>query len=127
MIILINRITVVGTVSGRGAECRYTPNGKCVLTYSVGLKRLFKNQQGEYDWDNVLVEVWGKLAEYNADRVKPKSICAASGRLQMDRWEKDGVRHSMPKIVADEMKVIGGNSGSDFQEVEMSDDYVPFS
>ena len=88
---MLNKFIGVGMVGKNGVELRYLPSGKANANFSLGIKRQFKNQEGQYEWDNITVVVWGKQAEACANYLNPKSMVAVDGRLQVRSYDgKDG-------------------------------------
>lgn len=124
---MINRIALVGMVSKNGVELRYSQAGKAVSKFMLGVKRNFKNQSGEYDWDNVAVEIWGPSAEYVANHAVEKSMVAVDGSLRIDRVEKDGNVRYYTKVIANEVQIITKPENSGFgHEEDMDSESIPF-
>jgi single-strand DNA-binding protein len=57
------------------------------------------------------------------------------GRLKLDRWEKDGQKHSKLKVIGERLQMLGGreggqrggsrSSGSDQSQYDESEQYTP--
>ena len=52
------------------------------------------------------VDAWDKLAELCGQYLAKGSSILVEGRLQMDTWEKDGVRHQKLKVRATTIKFL---------------------
>lgn len=110
----VQRVTIIGHV-GKEPEI-LTPNGTTLAKFPVAVSESYKNKQGEKvdstEWFNV--EIWGKLAEVAGKYVKKGSLLYLEGKQKTDVYEKDGVRHSRVKLVANSMTMLGSkNSDSD--------------
>ena len=103
----LNRVQIIGNL-GKDPETRFTPSGRKVSTFSVGVSRRWKNQDGEAknvtDWFNV--EAWGKLAEICENYLTKGRLVFVEGRLQTDRFEKDGETHYYTKVVAQNIQML---------------------
>ena len=52
------------------------------------------------------VDAWDRLAELCGQYLTKGSSVLVEGRLQMDTWEKDGVRHQKLKVRASTIKFL---------------------
>lgn len=105
----VNKAIVVGNL-GRNAECRFTPAGQPVASFSVATTEKFKTKDGtpkeETEWHRIVL--WGKQAEtLQPYLVKGKSVYV-EGKLQTRQWEKDGQKHYTTEINADRIVLLGG-------------------
>lgn len=105
---MINKVILVGRL-GKDPETRYMPNGKAVTSFSLATST--KSKDKEYtEWHNV--ETFDRLAEICAEYLQKGKQVYIEGRLQTDKWEKDGVTHYRTKIVAQQMQMLGGKDGN---------------
>lgn len=127
---MLNKFIGVGMVGNKGCELRYTPAGKPVSTFSMGIKRAFKSQDGETEWDNFNVVVWGKQAEPCANYLKPKSMVAIDGRILIRTYDdKEGVKRWITEVIAQDVRFLSSSKDagpaegkSDFISHEISED-----
>jgi single-strand DNA-binding protein len=97
---------------GKDAELRYTPSGAAVANFSLATSRRWKDKQsGEYreetDWHNIVSWNAEKIAQY---LTKGKAVLI-TGRLQTRSYEaKDGSKRYVTEVVADELRLLGGDS-----------------
>ena len=56
------------------------------------------------------VDVWDRLAELCAQYLSKGKSVLVEGRLQMDSWEKDGVKHQKLKVRAVTVKFLSPSS-----------------
>ena len=93
---------------GRDPELRHTGTGKAVTNFSMAAI-VFGSDEPE--WFNVTT--WEKLAEICDQYLGKGERVAVAGRLNLDSWEDDaGQKHYRTKLTANEMLMLGGNSGS---------------
>ena len=111
----INNVTLVGRLT-KDADIRYTTGGTAVLNFSIAVNESRKS--GEQWVEEVSffdVTLFGKMGEsIHKYMVKGKQV-AVSGRLQQQRWQKDGQNYSKVAVVANYVQLFGvaqGNSQS---------------
>jgi len=122
----LNRIQIIGRL-GQDPDSRFTPGGKRVTKFSVATNRKWTTQEGEVktatDWFNV--ECWNGLGEVVDTYLCKGRLVFVEGRLQIDRYEKDGQSCQYVKIVA--TNVIFLDSPSEAEEVEaVENEALPF-
>ena len=96
----LNRVQLIGYL-GRDPESRYTPTGKKVVHFSMGVTQRWKaaGELKEYtEWVNV--EAWGRLGEVCQEYLKKGSLVYLEGRLKTDRVEDKGETRYYTKVVA---------------------------
>ena len=108
----LNKVMIIGHL-GRDPEMRYTPSGKAVTSFSVGVTRTWNASDGERreetEWFNVVA--WGNLAEICKQYLTKGQHVYVEGRLQTRRWEdQEGKKHSSVEVVANEMIILGDRS-----------------
>jgi single-strand DNA-binding protein len=96
----LNRVQLIGYL-GKDPESRFTPTGKKVTHFSMGITQRWKSQgeAKEYtEWVNV--EAWGRLGEVCQEYLKKGSLVYVEGRLKTDRVEDKGETKYYTKVVA---------------------------
>ena len=96
----LNRVQLIGYL-GKEPESRFTPNGKKVAHFSLGITQRWKSggETKEYtEWVNV--EAWGKLGEIAQQYLKKGSLVYLEGRLKTDKYEDKGETKYYTKVVA---------------------------
>jgi single-strand DNA-binding protein len=96
----LNRVQLIGYL-GKEPESRFTPNGKKVAHFSLGVTQRWKSggEAKEFtEWVNV--EAWGKLGEVAQQYLKKGSLVYLEGRLKTDRYEDKGETKYYTKVVA---------------------------
>jgi single-strand DNA-binding protein len=97
----VNNVVLYGRLT-RDPEMRYTQGGVAVC--DVGLAVNYVRGKGEEKKEEVSFvdcTCFGKTAENAANYLKKGRSVIIEGRLQQDRWEKDGQKHSKLKVVAE--------------------------
>ena len=103
----LNRIQLIGRL-GIEPKTKTTPNGKQVCTFRVAVDRRWggKSEGSEHDPDWFNVEAWGRLGEICQQYLHKGRLVFLEGRLQTDRYEKEGVNHNFTKVVAQQMQML---------------------
>ena len=100
----INEVRIDGRI-GKDAEVRFTSSGKCVIKFSIAsTERKKQGDQwvdGETSWYDV--EHW-PIDEKEAKRFVKGAYLCLRGRLKVDKWEKDGMKHTKVKIAMKEVE-----------------------
>lgn len=113
----LNHVVLIGRLTqDLGADERsfgYVANGQARANVSIAVNRSKKNgDQWVEETYFFNITIWGKTAEnLKPYLTKGKQICV-EGHLKQDRWEKDGQKQSRISIVADNVQLLGGNSGN---------------
>ncbi len=95
----LNRVQMIGYL-GRDPESRYTPSGKRVTHFSLGITQRWKTgdeNKESTEWVNV--EYWDRLAEVAAEYLKKGSLIYVEGRLRTDKYEDNGTNRYFTKVV----------------------------
>jgi single-strand DNA-binding protein len=116
-----NIVVLVGRLT-RESELRFTNSGTAVCRLSIAVNRMKRSgDQREEEVSFFDVTVWGKQAEVlNPYLTKGRQICV-NGELRQSRWEQDGQSRSRIEVVANNIQLLGGSSGSS----SSGSDYAP--
>lgn len=107
-----NRVILVGNLT-RDPELRYIPSGTAVS--DIGLAVNDRVKRGDQWVDEVTfvdITLWGRTAEIANEYLSKGSPVLIEGRLKLDRWEKDGQKHSKLKVTADKLQMLGSKDGA---------------
>jgi single-strand DNA-binding protein len=114
----LNVVHVIGNLT-RDVELRHVGQNKTPVT-DAGLAVTTKRRTKEGFKDEtafVDVTVWGKMAEALAQYTRKGSPVFFAGRLIMEEWnDKDGNKRSKVKVVAEDMRLLGGNQQQSQQQ-----------
>jgi single-strand DNA-binding protein len=108
-----NKVIVMGNLT-RDPELASTQQGKSVAKFDLAINESYTTGQGEKK-ESVLfmpIVVWGKQGENCKTYLHKGSPCLVEGRLTEDKWEKDGVKHSKVKVVAQRVVFTGAKQGA---------------
>ena len=109
----INSIVVTGNVTRDIGEKDFGyiggDNGIAKLSISIAVNKNVK-RNGEWTSEPCFfdVELWGKLAETMKKYLHKGKGVAVQGKLDQDRWEKDGQNKSRVYIRAENVQLLGG-------------------
>lgn len=98
----INKVMLTGRLT-RDPETRYLPSGMAVTNIGIAVNRRYQDKNGEWREETSFfdVETFGKMAERCAESLKKGRPAYVEGRLKMESWERDGVKHTRVKITAE--------------------------
>jgi single-strand DNA-binding protein len=118
----VNKVILIGHL-GKDPEVRYLPSGEAVANLTLATSETWKDKTGEKqektEWHNVVF--FKRLAEIVGEYLKKGSLIYVEGRITTEKWQdKEGKDRYTTKIVANEMKMLGGKSSSvgSFEVVE---------
>jgi len=111
----VNKVILVGNL-GRDPEVRYMPSGNAVANVTLATTESWKDKQtGEKqertEWHNVVF--YSRLAEIAGEYLKKGSQVYVEGSLRTRKWQdKSGNDRYTTEIIASELQMLGGRSGS---------------
>ena len=135
---MLNKVILIGRL-GKDPEVRHMPNGEAVCNFSVATSEAWNDQNGKRvertEWHNITM--YRKLAEIAGQYLTKGSQVYLEGKIQSRKYQgKDGIERTAYEIIANEMKMLGGNSQATQEQpkrqqapaapVEDIDDDVPF-
>jgi single-strand DNA-binding protein len=111
----INKVILVGHL-GQDPQSRAMPSGKSVVNLRVATTDQWRDKAtGENkentEWHNVVM--FDRLAEIAAEYLRKGSQIYVEGKLRTRKWQdREGQDRYTTEIVANEMQMLGGRSGS---------------
>lgn len=89
----MNSVNLVGRLTA-DPELRYTSNGDAVASFTIAIRRKFKNvSTGEYESDFIRCQAWKKTGEIIAQHFGKGRMIAVSGTWRTGSFEgQDGKR-----------------------------------
>jgi single-strand DNA-binding protein len=108
----VNHVILIGRLT-RDAELKYTSGGMAVCKFAIAVnKRRKQGEQWVEEANFFDIVLWGRNGEsLNQYLIKGKQI-AVEGELHQNRWEQDGQSRSKIEIIANNVQLLGGNSGA---------------
>ena len=131
---MLNKVILIGRL-GKEPTIRFMPNGEAVCNFSVATSEKYTDKNGQRqeatEWHNVTM--YRKLAEIAGEYLKQGSQVYIEGKIKSRKYtDKNGVERTAYDIIANEMKMLGGNAQTPAQkpqptqaQEDISDD-VPF-
>lgn len=101
----LNKTILIGNV-GQDIELKQTGSGNSVAEMSIATSYKPKDGEEKTEWHRVTV--WGKTAENCAKYLGKGSSVFVEGRLETQKYEKDGETRYTTKIIAEDVKFLGG-------------------
>lgn len=106
-----NRVILMGNLT-RDIELKYTQTQLAVTEIGLAVnERVKRNNEWVDETTFVDVTLWGRLAEIASEYLSKGSPIFIEGRLKLDTWETDGQKRSKLRVVAEQMRMLGGRSG----------------
>ena len=117
---MLNKVILIGRL-GRDPEVRYMPNGEAVCNFSVATSESWKDSNGQKqersEWHNVTM--YRKLAEIAGKYLTKGSQVYLEGKIQSRKYtDKNGMERTAYDIIANELKMLGGNNQATQQQPE---------
>lgn len=94
----LNIVTLGGRLS-RDPELRTTSGGTAVVNFTIKQTEKYNDEQRTHFFDIVM---FGKMAEVVNEYFHKDKAIIVTGRIQQERWEKDGEKRSKLSILARE-------------------------
>lgn len=102
----MNIVVMMGRLT-RDPELKVLPGDKMLCNFSIAVKREFQKDKVDF----VDCVAWGKTAELIATYFTKGAGIVIDGALQIDDYEKDGVKRKIAKVNVDRFKFPEGNRG----------------
>lgn len=118
---MINVFIASGNLGG-DIEIRYTPNGKCIGTFSLPVKSGWGDNE-KTAW--VRCKFFGERAEKLAPYLVKGAKVTVTGRFEMEEWEKNGVKHSMPCLLINDLDLPPKTEATTFKPIEQTKPQSP--
>jgi len=87
----LNKVILIGRLGGE-PKGRYTQKGVPTTSFSIATNERWKESSGEgwqehTEWHNIVV--WGKLAEFSAEKLYKGQLIQVEGMLRTRSWQDD--------------------------------------
>jgi single-strand DNA-binding protein len=110
----INKVILIGNL-GADPDTRMTQQGSAVTNLNIATDESYKDKNTgqmvpKTEWHRIVM--FNRLAEIAKDYLKKGSKVYIEGRLQTDKYQKDGVDHYQTKIIANELQMLDSKPGS---------------
>lgn len=119
----MQRTEIIGHIS-QGGKIDLLPSGQPVASFSIASNSRYKAQDGSMKEDVLFMDckVYGKRAEKLAEYLTKGKKVRVEGRLKLNRWEKDGVKHSKIDLLVNNVLFLSAKEveGAEAPEAEMA-------
>lgn len=100
---MINNVVLTGRLT-KMPDIRTAGNDKKVATMTIACERSYKNQKGEKDTDFIPVILWRSI-DFVEKYIGKGDLVCIRGMIQTRSYEKDGVKHFVTEVLADEIQL----------------------
>ena len=111
---MVNKVILIGRL-GKDPEIVYANSGTAIAKVALATSEKRKDQSGQYvektEWHNLVM--FGKLADVVGQYMKKGSQAYFEGRLETEKWEKDGVTRYTTKVIVNQMEMLGSREGQE--------------
>lgn len=128
---MLNCVILIGRLT-KDPELKYSQGGVALANFTLAVNRPFA-KEGQQQADFIPVVVWNKQAENCAEYIGKGRLVAIEGRLQVRTYETDdGQRRWVTEVIANNVRFLdrakeSNDNSNDFgQEVNFSDEDIPF-
>jgi len=114
----VNKCILVGRL-GKDPEVRYMANGEAVTNCSIACNEQWKDKSGakQEKVEYINLVFFKRLAEIAGEYLKKGALIYVEGKITTEKWtDKEGKDRYTTKIIAHEMKMLGGKPGGESQE-----------
>ena len=112
----LNKAMLIGNV-GNDPEIRNLENGVMLATVNIATNESYTDKNGQKvdktEWHRVVF--WRGLAQVIEKYVKKGDSIYVEGRIRNRSYEKDGITRYTTEIQGDNMVMLGGKSGGNFE------------
>lgn len=134
----INKFICIGNI-GRKPEFRVATSGSSVVNFSVAVTEKFRDKDGTQkentEWINIVA--FNRIAEIVDHYMDKGTQVYVEGKLRTEKYEKDGEKKYITKIVAEKIQMLGDKKSSSkeiattaqtkqVEQAEVFDDEIPF-
>jgi len=127
----LNIVVLAGHLT-RDCELRHTTSGQAICAFGLAVGSRYKDSTGNWvDGKTMFIDVniWGASGEKAVESLRKGSPVTIKGRLDLQQWEKDGVKKSKHSVTAD-FWMVGvtrdPNKQDERYEAPANDEEIPF-
>lgn len=106
----MNKSIIVGNLT-KAPEQRTTANGTAVTSFTVAVRRSYKDADGNYQADFINCVAWRGTAEFVAKYFTKGSRIGVVGTIQTRTYDdQNGNRRYVTEVIADEVEFVGSKT-----------------
>lgn len=108
-----NLVYLIGRITDE-PEIKELESGKKVLNLTLAVQRNYKNEEGIYETDFINCCLWNSIAEHTSEYCKKGDLVGVKGRLQVDKYEKDGQQKTSMSVVTEKVSFLSTRKEPDY-------------
>jgi len=120
---MLNKVMLIGYV-GADSEMKFTPGGIPVANFSLAVKEVYKNGDGEKKSNTLWIRcvAWRRWAEVVGEFVTRGEFLFVEGRLRLRSYEdREGQKRNVTEVVDTTLRFLGPpKNGNDAKVAEFS-------
>ncbi len=108
---MLNKVMLIGYV-GADSEMKFTPGGIPVTNFSLAVKEVYKNGDGEKKTNTLWIRcvAWRRWAEIAGEFVGKGKFLYVEGRLQLRSYEdRGGQKRNVTEVVVTTLRFLGAS------------------
>lgn len=117
---MVNNTVLVGRIAN-GLELKKAGNG-VVANINIAVQSKSKNADGTYKTNFFKCELWNKKAERTVDYFKIGDMVSVVGSIDIDVYERDGVKREIYKIIPDTFDLVMPSKEKNLNKEQNNDD-----
>jgi len=106
---MLNKVMLIGYV-GADSEMKFTAAGIPVANFSLAVKEVFKNGDGEKKTNTLWIRcvAWRRWGEIVGEHVSKGKLLYVEGRLQLRSYEdREGQKRNVAEVVVTTLRFLG--------------------
>lgn len=124
----MNSIALTGNLT-KDIVLRHTTNGVAVATFSIGVRRDYKSESGDYESDFPSCIAYRSTAEYLSKYAKKGDKLEIIGRLQTRTYEKDGKKNYVVEVLVEKAGILTARTKTEppvEEQLKITEDDLPW-
>ena len=118
---MINMVMLVGRLVS-DPEIVEHEDGKKISHVTLAVNRKFKGTDGVYHTDFIDCTFWNQIAKNICEYCSKGDLVGVRGRIQVDNFEKDGVKKKVTSVVADSITFLSSVKSKEDLELESEEE-----
>lgn len=115
-----NKVILIGHLTN-DPELKQTTSGVSVCSFSIGVNRRFKSENGAQDVDFINIVAWRQSAEFVSRYFKKGNPILVCGQIQTRTYtDSQEQKRYVTEVVADEVSFVESKGDSKFTEPPVS-------
>lgn len=110
---MYNKVVMIGRLAKKPELKTNSSGDKSYTRFSIAVNS-FSNGKEETQWFDITA--FGKVAEVCSNRLDKGSVVMIEGKLQINEYEKDKVKHKTTNIIADRVVFLSPKANTQQQQ-----------